>query len=409
MGEGFEDTDGPIGPDALLPAQDRLWRHPAERGAEQAAANLAARRTHGRSWPAMMMSFVAGCCVVGIAWMLSNTDEPATIEEVLVNEIIPEEVAFEGTLSFDDWVNDVAELNRMSVVTLHLGGEANQEIAQAILLRDDGHLMTSAQAIAGAEDITAQFPGGSGPAELLASDAVSGVAVLKINSPGLLPPTFGNESEVLVQDRLVALAHSTNDAEPAPLGVELVGTNQVAMTTSGHLLSGAFRLDEDLDEEWSGSAILSEDGGIVAMAVSSRNGNTYAIPIAEARDAANQLISTGTVEHKSFLGVERSPLSDNLKESRGLLGGVLLTRVWGETPAARAGLVAGDIITRAGSVNVLDRTDLGEALALHEPGSIIEITVARATNRIDSAVTTEVAGTQSELITTTVILGARPS
>ena len=178
MGEGFEEEDGPIEPDVLLPAQDRLWRHPAERGAEQAAANLAARRTHGRSWPSMFVSFVAGCCVVGIAWMLTDTDEPARIEEVLVNEIIPEEVAFEGPLSFDDWVNDVAQLNRTSVVALHLGGDASQEVVQAILLRDDGHLMTSAQAIAGAEDITAEFPGGSGPAELLASDAVSGIAVL---------------------------------------------------------------------------------------------------------------------------------------------------------------------------------------------------------------------------------------
>lgn len=357
----------------------------------------------------MFMSFVAGCCAVGIAWMLADTDEPVAIEEVLVNEIVPEEVAFEGTLSFDDWVNDVAELNRTSVVALHLGGDASQEVAQAILLRDDGHLMTSAQAIAGAEDITAEFPGGSGPAELIASDAVSGIAVLKINSPDLLPPTFGDQTQVLVRDRLVALPHQTGDDNPAPRSVELVGKSQVTMMSSGHLLSGAFRLADELTADWAGSAILSEDGGIVAMAVMARDGNSFAIPIDEARAAANQLVSEGSVEHKSYLGVDRSPLADNLRESLGLHGGVLLTRVWGETPAARAGLVAGDVITQAGSVNVLDRTDLAEALAIHPPGSTLEITYARRTSRIDSAVAGGDTAVDVELFTTTVILGARPS
>ena len=182
MGEGIEDEYGPLEPDALLPAPDRLWRHPAERGAEQAAANLAARRVYGRRWPSMFMSFVAGCCVVGLAWMLADNKEQATINEVSVNEVIPGEVTFEGTLSLVDWVDDVSQLNRTSIVALHLGGDAPQEHAQAILLRDDGHLITSAHAIAGAEDITAELPSGPLPAQMIGSDAVSGIAVLKILS-----------------------------------------------------------------------------------------------------------------------------------------------------------------------------------------------------------------------------------
>ena len=127
----------------------------------------------------MFMSFVAGCCVVGLAWMLADNDPQAPIEQVSVQEITPsEEVTFAGPLSFDDWVDEVSQLNKTSVVSLHLGGDLPEDHVQAVLLRDDGHLITSAHAISGAQDITAEFPGGRLPALMIGSDAVSGIAVL---------------------------------------------------------------------------------------------------------------------------------------------------------------------------------------------------------------------------------------
>lgn len=410
LGEEFDDEYGPFESDELLPAPDRLWRHPAERGAEQAAANLAARRAQGRSWPSMFMSFVAGCCAVGLAWMLADNDQPVPIEQVQVQEITPaEEVTFAGTLSFDDWVDDVSQLNRTSVVALHLGGDATEEQVQAVLLRDDGHLITSAHAISGAEDITAEFPGGRLPAQMIGADAVSGIAVLKINSPNLSPPTFSDESQVLVRDRLVALSYSTSDTETAK-AVDVVADEYVATVENGDLLSDLFRLSADLDGEWNGSAILSEDGGIVALAVTGRDGSPYGIPIAHARSAADQIISTGGVEHRAWLGVDTSSLSEGLRDQRGVAGGRLISRVWGETPAARAGLVAGDVITQAGSVNVLSRTDLREALATLEPGDSIEITYSRVTEQSgETNALREPNEVASELFTTTVTVGARPA
>ena len=353
------------------------------------------------------MAFVAGCCVVGLAWILSADDQQAAINPVVINEIIPEETAFEGTLSFDDWVNDVSQLNNASVVALHLAGDASHDLAQAILIRDDGHLITSAHAITGAEDITAEFLGGTLPAQVIGVDEVSGIAVLKINSPDLPPPTFSDESQVLVSDRLVALSHSTNEREPAK-AIDVNGTGHVAVLANGDLLSGLLRLSDDLTGDWTGSAILSEDGGIVAMAVTARDDHSYAIPIAAARQAANQLITDGTVDHKSWLGIVRAPITDDLKEQRDVLGGLLLTRVWPETPAARAGLVAGDVIIQAGSVNVIDRTDLLEALAALEPGDAMEITYSRTTSQSNGSIG-EPSSFENEILTTTVILGARPA
>ncbi len=355
----------------------------------------------------MFMSFVAGCCVVGLAWMLADNDPQAPIEQVSVQEITPsEEVTFAGPLSFDDWVDEVSQLNKTSVVSLHLGGDLPEDHVQAVLLRDDGHLITSAHAISGAQDITAEFPGGRLPALMIGSDAVSGIAVLKINSPNLAPPTFGEESQVLVRDRLVALSHSTSESEPA-MAVDLLAKEHVTTLENGDLLSDLFWLSDELSSEWSGSAILAEDGGIVAMAVTGRDGSQYAIPIDTARSAADQIISNGEVEHKAWLGVELASLTQGLQEQRGVTGGRLVTRVWSETAAARAGLVAGDVITRAGSVNVRSGTDLREALATLEPGDNIEITYSRVTGTTGAL--RDPGDVESELFTTIVTVGAIPS
>jgi S1-C subfamily serine protease len=411
VGEGIEE-DGPFEGE-LRAAQDRLWRHPAERGAEQAAANLAARRVYGRRWPSMLMSFIAGCTVVGLAWLLQE-DDPAQITKNNVQEVTPTTQDLpDGALSLDEWANDVSDIfNRNSVVGLQLDGQPRHDVAQAILLSDDGHLITSAHALIGAENITAVLPGDrSTIARVIASDAVSGIAVLKINWPDLPPPTFADDSQVLVGENVVALAHHGVSTDSLARTVSVLGNDQVSPVPNGELLSGLFRLSDDLDDEWSGSAILEENGGIVAMAVESRNGNHYAIPIGLARDLAQELISSGSIDHKAWLGVDMSAnLSEGIKAERDLLGGILISRVWDETPAARAGLVAGDIIISAGPVNVLDRTDLRELLATVKPGDSVEFRFSRGTTPLLSpdGTTPEPGEIRSEILTTTVVLGARP-
>lgn len=400
----------------MMPASDRLWRHPAERGAEQAAANLAARRVYGRRWPSMLMSFIAGCTVVGTAWLFQDEPPQPVVPAPSVNEIVEPvaTVAFDEPLALNEWPEEVAQLNQTSVVGLRIGGDAPHDMAQAILLADDGHLVTSAHALIGADPelITAVLSTGEPePARLVAIDVVSGIAVLKINSPELPPPTYGDERQVLAGDQLVALArHSTDDGSLARI-VGLLGKGHVASLPNDDLLSGLFRLSDDLDESWSGAAILDEDGGIVAMAVESRYGH-YAIPTGLAREVAQELISTGSIDHKAWLGVDGLvELSDGIKAERDLLGGLLILRVWDETPAARAGLVAGDIIVGAGSVNVLDRTDLRLVMATLNPGDTVEIRYSRGrpTTTSPDETTPEPGELPGDIFTTVVTVGAAPN
>lgn len=393
----------------MLPAPDRLWRHPAERGAQQAEANLAARRVYGRRWPSMVMSFIAGCTVVGAVWMLQ--EGPRTVPaDAGIQQVIPATTRpLVNEVAFNEWPQEVAQLNQSSVVALELVGTPHNETAQAILLSTDGHLLTSAHSLIGAdpEEIFAiLYDDERLPAKLVGSDSVSGIAVLKINSPELPPPTYGEDSQVLAGDSLVGLAQSTE-----PRIVDLLGKDHVATLPNDDLLSGLFRLSDDLDDSWAGAAILDEDGAIVGMVVESRDGGHFAIPTAFARDIASELIETGVVEHRAWLGIDLGvELSDGIKRERDLFGGVLILRVWDETPAAKAGLVAGDIIVGAGSVNVLDRTDLGLVMATLDPGDSVEVRYSRATPALLSpdASDPQPGDLTGEIFTTVVTVGAAP-
>ncbi len=405
--EGSPNDEPPEG--KMMAAPDRLWRHPAERGAEQAAANLAARRVYGRRWPSMVMSFIAGCTLIGAAWMLQEEAGSDASDPGFGYEIPPTTRPPQSNIAFNEWSQEVAQLNQTSVVALELVGSPQHETAQAILLSTEGHLLASAHSLLGAdpEQIFALlYDGERLPAKLVASDAVSGVAVLKINSPELPPPTYGDELQVLAGDQLVGLARTDE-----PRIVDLLGKDYVTSLPNDDLLSGLFRLSDDLSDTWAGAAILDEDGAIVGMVVESRDGGHFGIPTSFARDVARDLIETGTVDHRAWLGVDGLvELSDGIKEERSLFGGVLILRVWDETPAAKAGLVAGDIIVGAGSVNVLDRTDLGLVMATLNPGDSIEIRYSRATPALPTPDATDpkpgdLAG---ELFSTIVTVGAAP-
>ena len=404
--EGTENTD-PIG-EQPPEAQDRLWRHPAERGAAQAEANLAARQTMGRNWPSLVMSFIAGGALVGLAWILQDSAQ-APIEESTTVEIAAPEVTDIGPLSFDAWADDVAQLNRHSVVGLRLDGTPRHEEAQAIRLGTNGYLITSAHALDGAENIGVLLSDGSPttPAQILGTDPVSGVAVLKINATNLDPPTFADDGEVAARDRLVALAQSSADSGPRALAVDVLGNDQVAPLPGTSLLSGLFRLSADLADPWSGAAVLEENGGIVAMTVEARNGSHYAIPVSTARKVAQELIDTGTVSHRAWLGVEMDDLSEGIMTERELLGGVLMSRVWDETPAARGGLLAGDIIIGIDDANILDPLDLQLHLGTLTPGDSVDIHYSRVDVPPQSG--TGELDLSGETFTTTVTVGARTS
>ena len=211
-----------------------------------------------------------------------------------------------------------------------------------------------------------------------------------------------------MRDRLVALAQTAENGSASARAVDVLGDDQVAPARNGNLLSGLFRLSNDLGDPWAGAAVVDENGGIVAMTVEARGGGHFAIPIDVAREVAQQLINNGVVTHRAWLGVEMGDLSEGMKSQRDLLGGVLLSRVWDETPAAKGGLLSGDIIVGIDDANILDPLDLQLHLGSLEPGDLVEVRYSRVDIPEERSGTSE-PDLSGETFTTTLTVGARTS
>ena len=116
------------------------------------------------------------------------------------------------------------------------------------------------------------------------------------------------------------------------------------------------------------TAIFSPSGGSVGIA--------FAIPATTAKNVVDQLIKTGSVS-RGWIGVQIQPVSKEIAESLGLSEekGALVAEPQADGPAAKAGIVAGDVITAVNGETVADPRDLAKKIAGISAGKDAELTV----------------------------------
>ena len=154
-----------------------------------------------------------------------------------------------------------------------------------------------------------------------------------------------------------------------------------------HSIPGAIQTDAAINSGNSGGPLLDANGrviGINSQIESSSGGNIgigFAVPSNTVHNVVSQLIASGRATHP-FLGVK-------LADAAG--GGARIESVSSGSPAARAGLRGGDVVTAAGGSNVASADDLVSAIESRRPGDTVTLTVRRGS------------GTQ----TVTVTLGSR--
>jgi S1-C subfamily serine protease len=120
-------------------------------------------------------------------------------------------------------------------------------------------------------------------------------------------------------------------------------------------------------------------------------GISFAVSAEVAEPVVAALIADGAV-HRGFLGITAQDLSGEAARTRGLPEGAAVAQVTSGSPAARAGILAGDVITAIGDVSVTGVGDITNALTRYPPGSRVPVTVARGSERLTLDVTLGAAG-----------------
>jgi putative serine protease PepD len=175
-----------------------------------------------------------------------------------------------------------------------------------------------------------------------------------------------------VGDDVVAVARGATGRSWVSSGVVSV-MNQLVTGPSGWTYAGLIATDTAARSTEAGGALLDADGSVIGILAASDDGQ--AVPIDVARSVADQLGSSGRAVH-GWLGVWGAAVLDRAG------GGVRVEQVAGFSPALKAGIVAGDIITAVGDDAVSDMGDLVAAVRRRLPHDPVDVTIIRDGHRI---------------------------
>lgn len=363
---------------------DRLWRHPSE---------IAVQRPPARRqlWVVGLASALAASILsTGLAVVAGNLlGAGGTSRGVDTASLFPPPTVAGARAD----VVTVAERIRPAIVQLKVE-RGRTGSGSGVLFRSDGHLLTNAHVVEGATSVMVVLSSGREfPARVIGADAESDTAVVKIDGGPFPVAELGSTSDLKVGQDAIAVGSPLGLSGGPSVTVGVVSAlHRSVRTRTGQTLMDMVQTDAPIAPGSSGGALLDADGKVIgittalAMTDTGAEGFGFAIPIDAARNAADQLISTGKVV-TVWLGVEGSDLDGATAQDLNLDGGAIIENVKADSPAERAGLAPRDVIVRVDNKPVTSMTMLVVAVRSHRPGDVFTVEVVRDKQRHGMTVT----------------------
>ncbi len=274
-------------------------------------------------------------------------------------------------------------------------------VGSGVIFSEDGYIITNHHVVQGmrgrqADEIRVQLSDGTEyDAELVGSDQKTDVAVLKINANGSLPAvTLADSDQLRVGDVVFAIGN--------PLDVGLTATQGIVSATGrdsyGILGPGAYenfiQTDAAINLGNSGGALIDAWGRLIGIntAIVSRTGGSigigFAIPVNMALNIAQNLIDSGDVP-RGMLGLFPTNLDRDLADAFGLdsTRGALVNQVQQDSPAQRAGIQHGDIITQVDDIEIESAQQLRLRVSQMLPGREVAVKLIRQGETLEIPVT----------------------
>jgi serine protease Do len=257
-----------------------------------------------------------------------------------------------------------------------------EALGSGFIISPDGYIVTNNHVIDKALDIKVTLDDGTElPAKLIGADPKSDLAVVKIETKKpLFTVAWGNSDTLQLGDQILAIGN--------PFGIGTTVTAGIVSARGRDLHSGPYddfiQIDAPINHGNSGGPLVDHDGNVVGIntAIYSPNGGSvgvgFAIPSDQAKLVVAKLMKDGSIEH-GFIGVQIQPVTSDIANAIGLdkPEGALVANVNDETPAAKAGIETGDVITALGGKSIASPRDLSRMVADLAPGSKEDLTVWR--------------------------------
>jgi serine protease Do len=267
------------------------------------------------------------------------------------------------------------------------GGEepTQRGVGSGFILTADGFVMTNAHVVEGADEVIVTLTDKRElKARIVGSDRRTDVAVVKIDATGLPFVRVGDVGHLKVGEWVLAIG--------SPFGLDntvTAGIVSAKQRDTGDYLP-FIQTDVAVNPGNSGGPLINMRGEVIGInsQIYSRSGGfmgiSFAIPIDEAMRVADQLRTTGRVI-RGRIGVEIAPVTKDVAEAIGLgkAMGALVRNVESGGPADKAGIEAGDIITKVDGKSIERSADLPRLIGGTKPGSRTSLQVYRRGNYRD--------------------------
>jgi putative serine protease PepD len=240
-----------------------------------------------------------------------------------------------------------------------------------------GNILTAEHVVAGAKSIKVTFQDGSTEsATLVGSDKSTDAAVIHIDKAAsdLHPLALGSSSSVEPGQTVVAIGSPFSLPETMTAGI-VSATNRTITAPNEFSITGAIQTDAAINHGNSGGPLIETATNTVIgindqiLNAGDSNDNAgvgFSVPIDAAKTAAQTLIAGGTVKH-AFVGVRIESVT----------GGARITKVVAGSPAAKAGLKVGDVITSFDGKQITSADELTASVSAAKAGEKVTVTVKR--------------------------------
>ena len=355
---------------------------------------------------AAVFGLVAGACFVGVS-VAKDKLYPSTadrIETTSGTTSAKSETSSSGSSSSSSNVASVVNEVMPSVVSItstiqssNYYGFGTQESEGAgsgfIVAKTKDNLMiaTNNHVVSDATSLTVGFADDTtAKATVVGTDSSADLAVISVKlsdikdstASKIKVATLGSSDDLKVGEEVVAIGNALGYGQSVTTGVVSAKNREISLTDGTMNL---LQTDAAINPGNSGGVLINMDGQVVGinnakLEDTSVEGMGYAIPITTAKTILTDLMNANSVSTKdaAFLGVVGRDINESYSSALGIPSGIYVSQVVSGSPAEKAGISAGDVITKFEGNNVSTMSGLKEKLALKKANTKVKITFKRA-------------------------------
>ena len=350
-------------------------------------------------------SLISSGIVLSFLFLFGLFDEEEIVipEPVTITETVTEKELVMPRVDSTEIVS-IAELATKTIVQVQVGNMSEDGEflpnggGSGVVISADGLIMTNHHVIDNSTQVRVVFEDGRMyESEIIGSDRLTDIGLLKISASNLVPISIGNSEALKVGDLAVAIGH------PLTLGAAPTVTTGVVSAlerrldvggeamNSGVTLFGLIQTDAPITRGSSGGALINSNGELIGITTAiatadvGAEGLGFAVPVNLALGIADDLLKEGRILH-AFLGILGAQHFDTAEDGARVFSGVIIQELYGPGnevfAIGKAGALAGDIIKKINGVNVKTLDGLITVLRQKRAGDTVEIEILRNSQTI---------------------------